>query len=280
MIGDAVDPQILPAAMAMDGAANNGTRMLGPLVGGALYQTLGPEGVYACGVVLFAAAFVVATTIKPTPTPATPPRLGLARLTEPFRQVRAALDYALARPDVRRILLVTIVFNVWAFPYTAMIPVIGRDTLGLAAGTVGALAAIEGLFALAGALVIAHLRRSFAYRRLYTGAVFGLLATILVVGLFTSIWTVPLGLAVGGLCAAGFAAMQSTLIYVVAPPAMRGRFLGLMTICIGAGLLGFANVGITAELVGATNALWIIALEGLVALVLVVRRWPELREQA
>jgi MFS family permease len=92
----------------------------------------------------------------------------------------------------------------------------------------------------------------------------------------TGLWILALGLAVGGLCASGFAAMQATLIYRLAPEALRGRLMGLLTICIGAGVLGFANVGLTAEFVGASNALWIIALEGLVVLTLVVRGWPEL----
>ena len=57
---------------------------------------------------------------------------------------------------------------------------------------------------------------------------------------------------------------------------MRGRLLGLMTICIGTGLIGFANVGFTAELFGASNAVWIIALQGLVPMLLIGWRWREL----
>ena len=54
---------------------------------------------------------------------------------------------------------------------------------------------------------------------------------------------------------------------------MRGRFLGLMTICIGAGVIGFANVGLTAEVFGAADALWIIALEGVIPMLLILRGW-------
>jgi MFS family permease len=276
MLGDVVDPPRLPRAMALDSAANNATRMMGPLLGGTIYQLMGAEGVYACGVVLYGAAIAVAAGLRtPAPSPAAA-AAARARLARPLAPVREAVVHALADRDIVRILLVTIVFNVWAFPYTTMVPVIGRDELGLAAGTLGLVASLEGLFALVGALLIARFRGRIAQRRLYVGAVFCLLASVLTIGVVTGLWILALGLAVGGLCASGFAAMQATLIYRLAPEALRGRLMGLLTICIGAGVLGFANVGLTAEFVGASNALWIIALEGLVVLTLVVRGWPEL----
>ena len=279
MVGDAVADERLTGAMALDGAANNATRMLGPLVGGVLYGAIGIEGVFVTSAVFYAVALAVAATLPGEHRPARG-TAAVAWLGEPFRQVAEAVRYALAHRDVLRILLVTIVFNVWGFPYMTMVPVIGREELGLAPGTVGAVTALEGLFALMGALMIARNRRSFGLRRLYVGAVLALFATTFTIGVVTGFWVLALGLAVGGLCASGFAAMQATLIYVVAPAAMRGRLLGLMTICIGAGVLGLANVGITAELVGASNALWIIALQGLVPLLLVSRRWPELWARA
>ena len=40
--------------------------------------------------------------------------------------------------DIRRILLVTIAFNVFALPFISMIPVIGSERLNLSAGWIGA----------------------------------------------------------------------------------------------------------------------------------------------
>ena len=51
---------------------------------------------------------------------------------------------------------------------------------------------------------------------------------VFVMGTVTGFWVLALGLAVGGLCTAVFAAMQATLIYMAAPEGMRGRVLGLM----------------------------------------------------
>ena len=79
-----------------------------------------------------------------------------------------------------------------------------------------------------------------------------------------------------GLAGACFTTMQSTLIYSVAPPEMRGRLFGVMTICIGSGLLGFANIGLMGEWFGGAAAIRIVAAEGMVPLLLIGLGWRQL----
>ena len=80
----------------------------------------------------------------------------------------------------------------------------------------------------------------------------------------------------GGLGAACFGAMQSTLIFFAATPRMRTRVMGVLVACIGAGPIGVLHVGLLAELMGAHQAVTVIALEGLVAIVISAIIWPEL----
>ncbi len=272
MLGDRVAPELLSRSMALDNATSNGTRALGPLIGGAMYEFLGLDGVFALGAALYALSILVSMTIQPT-TIMRAADVGLARLTAPIRGAWEAARYAARNRDVGIILLVTVVFNIWGFPYLAMIPVIGKDELGLDPSTVGAISALEGFFALVGALVLARITPPHLYRSLYLGGVTVLFIFILLMGLISGAWMLALGLSVGGFCTAGFAIMQSTLIYSVAPKEMTGRFLGLMTIAIGTGVIGFANIGLTAELAGASNALIIIGLEGLIPILALAWWW-------
>ena len=53
--------------------------------------------------------------------------------------------------------------------------------------------------------------------------------------------------------------------------------MGILSVCIGAGPLGVMHVGWLADLLGASMALTVISLEGLVAIVLLVIAVPELR---
>ena len=272
MIGDRVAPALLSRSMALDNATSNGTRALGPLIGGAMYEYLGLDGVFALGAALYALSILVSITIQPTDIARTAD-VGLARLAAPLKGAWEAARYAARNRDVGIILLVTVVFNIWGFPYLAMIPVIGKDELGLDPSTVGAISALEGLFALIGALVLARITPPHLYRILYLGGVAVLFVFIILIGSITGAWMLALGLSVGGFCTAGFAIMQSTLIYSVAPKAMTGRFLGLMTIAIGTGVIGFANIGLTAELVSASTALIIIGLEGLIPILALAWWW-------
>lgn len=272
LAADYVDGARLPGAMALDGATSNGMRAAGPLFGGALYGVVGIEGVFALAALCYLAALAIAFALPAVPGAAAAD----AGPFRPFSGAAEAARLAFRRRDVGRLLLVTVAFNIWGFPYLAMIPVIGRDDLGLSPGAVGAATALEGLFAFLGAMAMMRLRREGVFRAVYFGAVMLLFLTILAMGLATGFWTMLAGLALGGLCAACFAAMQSTLIYQVAPPDMRGRFFGLMTICIGAGVIGFANIGLTAEAFGAADALWITGAQGLIPLALIARGWTEL----
>jgi MFS family permease len=84
-----------------------------------------------------------------------------------------------------------------------------------------------------------------------------------------------------GCVQAGFAVMQSTLVYTAAPEPRRAEAMGLMTMCIGVSPLGFMAVGALAEHLGASMAILICALGGLIGVALT---WPLcracLREQA
>jgi MFS family permease len=279
IMADLVGAGVLARAMAVDGAASNGTRALGPIAGGALYQLVGTDGVFALSTALYLLALVAAAGL---PAPAAAPTAGrfLTRLLRPLRGAVEAARHAAGDPDARRILLVTIVFNIWGFPMLAMVPVLGRDPLELSASAVGALTSLEGLFAFLGSLALARFARPSARggRRLYFAAVALHLSMVGLIGLVGGVGGLAFGLAVAGAAAAAFSTMQSTLIWLVAPPEMRGRYLGLMTLCIGAGVIGFANIGLTAEWLGAADALKLSALQGLAALALIARGWRALHD--
>lgn len=272
MMGDVAGPGRLAPAMSLDSASNNFTRMLGPLIGGVLYQWLGTGGAFALTVVLYGLCVVLLLTLSPGAVS----RAGAERAVRILGDLREAFRFAAQNPDILRILGVTVVFNIWGFPFAAMIPVIGADELGLSPGGIGLLAALEGAGAFAGALIIAVRARAIGYRRLYYFGTVGFLVLVFAAGWMPSAMPMSATLFCIGLCAAGFTTMQSTLIYAVAPPEMRGRLFGLLVLCIGTGLIGFSNIGLMGEWFGGTAAIRIVAVEGLVPLVLIGIGWREL----
>jgi MFS family permease len=157
-----------------------------------------------------------------------------------------------------------------------MVPVLGKDDLEISAASIGAISSLEGASAFVGALMVARFIGPGGYRRCYYYSTCAYLAVVFVLGLVPSVPLLAGCLVAAGLAGAGFATMQSTLIYQAAPADMRGRMFGLVTICIGSGLIGFANIGLLAEYFGTADALWIMALQGVIPTVLIGLAWPQL----
>ncbi len=275
MLGDIAGIKRIVPAMSLDSATNNATRMMGPLFGGVLYQWLGPSGAFALSAIMYAFCILLLLGLF-IPKEAIDTKQAESRILRDFKEV---FSFIFGNRDILRILLVTIVFNVWGFPFISMIPVVGRDVLEISAGWIGVLAALEGAGAFLGSLIIAMGIIRLSFRRLYY---FGMLGYLLFA--FTAGWmvsTLPMGIALFlvGLMAAGFSTMQSTLIYTIAPPEMRGRLFGVLVICIGTGLIGFANMGLMGELYGGSMAMRIVAAEGLIPLLLIGLGWRQLRQK-
>ena len=154
---------------------------------------------------------------------------------------RIAEGLALVRSDKRLIgvLVVTVIFNIFGWPFTGMIPVIGRDRLNLGPEGVGLLATMDGIGAFVGVLLAALWLTPRWYGQTYLGCVACYLIAVMMFALVQSPALAGAALLVTGLAGAGFATMQATLVYLAAPPDMRSRLLGVLTVCIGTGPIRF-----------------------------------------
>jgi MFS family permease len=272
ILGDIAGMERIGPAMSLDSATSNATRMLAPFVGGFLYAGLGASGAFALSAGLYLAGAILILCVAP----AVASGIGRLQSAGALRDLREALAFVARDGDVMRILLLTVVFNLWGFPVLSMIPVIGRDELLLSAEWIGVLAALEGGGAFLGALLIAVRVRPTAFRRLYYFSILAYLLFAFLAGWMGEAVPLAVVLLCLGLAGAGFSTMQGTLIYSVAPPHMRGRLFGVLVLCIGTGLIGFCNAGLMGEWFGGSAAMWIVAAEGMVPLVLIGLGWRQL----
>jgi MFS family permease len=270
MSGEIAGVDRLGAAMALESATSNATRMLGPALGGLLLETLGLAGAYLLGAGLYLVSIVLAMRLRYRSTRFEgQARNILITLREGWRFVRA-------RRVIVGALMVTVVVNFWGFAYITMVPVIGERVLGLSAFPIGVLMSIEGLGALLGALLVGPFSRPRAYTRLYLVSSFVFLLSVLGFALSAQF---PLSLLLNLICGvslAGFSVMQATIMFLAARPEMRSRVMGVLTVAIGAGPLGMLHLGWLADWLGAAAAVQIMAAEGLIALTLIALIWPEM----
>jgi MFS family permease len=267
MIGEVVGPDRMSAAMSVDVGANNASRMLGPTLGGVLLATVGIGGAFVVSVICYLAAVAAAVRIRHrNPMRPAAATTVLERMIEGFMLVRR---------DRRLVgmLLITVIYNTFGWPFTSMIPVIGQDNLGLGAVGIGVLASMDGVGAFCGAVAIALLAKPKVFARLYVGGVMMYLLMLPVFALASHPLLAGAVLLVTGLANAGFSIMQATLVYLAAPPEMRSRIFGVLSVCVGVGMIGFIHLGMLAGLIGASWATAAIGLEGILAMLLTRRFW-------
>ena len=269
MIGEIVGPERMGTAMSLDVGANNASRMVGPVVGGLLLAGPGIQGAFVLSVLLYSTALVAVLTVRSRIPRAAGSGAVLARIGE---------GLALVRTDKRLVgvLVVTVIYNVFAWPFTSMIPVIGRDRLFLGPEGIGLLATMDGIGAFFGALLLTLWLTARWYARAYLG---GVIAYMIAVVMFASVQSPLLAgaaLLLTGVAGAAFATMQATLVYLASPADMRSRILGVLTVCIGTGPIGFVWLGWLADRIGSHHATAVTGVLGLVAMAATWRWWKEI----
>ena len=230
--------------------------MIGPALGGVLIETTGLYGVYALGALLYLACVALVLPVAYRSAGAVAGASLLAMLRDAWR-------FAKAERLIVGTLAVTLIVNLWGFAYITMVPVIGERVLGLSPALIGALMSTEGLGAVIGALLVARYDRPRQYTRIYTASSAAFLLGVLAFALST--WF-PLSVALMLFCGigiAGFAVMQTTIVFLAAPAAVRSRVMGLLTVAIGGGPIGMLYVGVLADSLGAANAVACLAIQGL-----------------
>jgi MFS family permease len=270
MIGEVVGAERISAAMAIDVGANNASQIVGPALGGALLANFGIAGAFTVSVLGHLVALAAALRVRHR-NPASP-----AGSQGVIGRMIAGLMLVRRERRLGATLVITVIYNVFGWPFTSMVPVIGQGTLGLGAAGVGLLASMSGVGSFFGAVAIALLVRPPFFARLYLGAV---IAYLLLVPLFA---LAPLPILAGavllltGLANAGFSVMQATLVLLAAPAELRSCVFGVLSVGIGIGLIGFLHVGLLAAAIGAPSAIVATGIEGLLALWLTRRWWRPL----
>jgi len=251
MIGEVVDPDRVGRAISLESGTSAGSRILGPVVGGTLFATIGPQGGFMVGVVLYTFAFLVAISMRYQPPQVEAVRSGA------FQQIREGVKYIRGSRLMVGVLVVTLLMNMFGFPYVSQQPVVAREDLMVNDVLVGALQSIEGLGSFIGAALIVAFARPKHYTRIYLYGSLLFLVSILVFSRSEWYWASFVTVFFGGFGMASFAAMQSAIMIYAASPAMRARVMGSVAMFIGLGPIGQINIGLLADLIDPRTAILI-----------------------
>ena len=257
MVGEVAGPHRIANAIALDSATSAATRMIGPVLGGLAFETLHMSGAYTLtALVQFGGAFAMAGLVHPQITR----RLNLARIPA---EIAEGLAFARTKPTIMLVFGITIVTNAFGFAYSGLVAPLGLAAFDVSPALVGLLAAGEPLGALLGGALIAAGFLRMDRRLAFAGGAALFMAALIVMALSPSFWLAFAVLVIGGFGTAGFGNMQSTLMLTEAPPEMRSRLMGIVTVCIGTGPLGILAAGAISDQIGPRGAVIVMAALGL-----------------
>jgi MFS family permease len=265
MLDDRAD---LSNAIALNSIMVNGSRIVGPAVGGALVAAVGEGWCFALDAVSYLAVIgsLVAMHV-PRREPAPAAELITAQLAAGYRYVRSFAP-------IRTALLLIAAVSMFGVPHSVLMPVMASDILGGGSYTLGMLIASFGLGALTGAVYLASrstvvgLGRAIAFSTLMYGA--GLVAFALSRSLYLSM---PLLLLAGTGYMTAIAA-SNTFIQTLVQEDLRGRVMAFYTMAfLGTTPIGSLVAGAVAEQVGAPVT---IAGGGILCIVTSVWFWRQL----
>jgi MFS family permease len=269
IVPEVVSRAQLPAALGLNGVSMNASRILGPLIAGALIASAGSEWVFALNAVL---SLVSAVVISRWQREHKPHPLGRERLGS---AIRIGLQYVGQSRHLQGVLVRISIFFFSSTALTALLPLVARGLQGGGAGTFTLLLACMGAGAIVATMFLPQMRRRLAGNELALCGAAVQSVAMLVIAFTPYIW-----LAVPAMLCAGAAWITTANSLSVSaqmglPNWVRARGMSMYQMAImGASALGAAVWGQVATVGSVQISLIAGALVGVCAMALANRLMP------
>lgn len=268
LVPDLVPVHQLSAALTLNALAMNLTRVVGPLIAGAMIAMLGSAAVFAANALmaLVACALVLGARVPqagPAPVRRVHPPLAAA--------IAEGVRYTVRTPQLRAIVLRAFVFFVQTIGLVALMPLLARR-LGDDATLYTAMLAAAGAGAVLVALALPRLPSVRPRGRVVDASVLAYALATVVAVLASSLWLVLPALALSGAAWLSGVNTLTMSAQLLLPPALRARGMAIYQMSImGASAGGAALWGALASRSSVATALVASALLGLALLPLTRR---------
>ena len=246
---DSVVPERIPNAVALISAAMNLALIIGPILGGLLFDVFGPEGAYVMVASVYVLSGSLTFLIGET-------RVTIAKKGESvFSLVAEGLRYVKGNQLLWSALFVAVIFNITGFSFhTTLVPIFAKDVLGQDSFGLGILISTFGIGGLVGSMFwasISNVKHTGIFCFL---AVIGWHSTMIVFAASTNFYLSIGILAVTGMMFSSSLVLVLTVLMKTGLPEFRGRLMGLRTLAIYAHAFGSLGAGAIAGVWGAPSA--------------------------
>ncbi|MEC7919375.1 MAG: MFS transporter [Chloroflexota bacterium] len=265
LLSEIVDKRLYPSAIGLDMTSSNIARVIGPILAGIVLQQVSLFPIYLFGTAMFLMAFIACTKVEAKRIIKEENSNSLSLL---FNDLIEGIKYIFTSRILITVLVVTIIMNFLVFTYQSQLTVLVQTNLSDLPIILGVLAALEGVGATLGTLMIANFPMKRGMMIFLSGSfLFGIciIAFVFSKVLFVSI----LLMIIGGFGMAGFGTLQSILIISSSDQKIRGRVLGILAITIGTQPIGAFLLGYYSREYGSVNAVKISVLIAMILLIAV-----------
>jgi len=244
MIEDRAD---LPNAIALNSTMVNGSRIIGPSIGGIIIALVGEGWCFMIDAISYVAVIASLVAMR---VDATAPRTSTESVMD---ELRTGFRYVTGFPPVRTVLILLAIVSAMGMPYSVLMPVIASQVLHGGPHTLGFLMTASGLGAVAGALYLASRSTVLGLGKVMVVSTLAFGVGIIGFGLARSLWVALLLLPIAG---AGFMiemASTNTILQTITEERLRGRVMAFYTMAfLGTAPLGSLLAGVIADRIGAS----------------------------
>jgi MFS family permease len=250
----------LANAIALNSSMVNGSRIIGPSIGGILIAAVGEGWCFMADAISY--LFVIASLLMMRV-----PR-SKARHAETeahmLEELRTGFQYVVGSIPIRTSLIVLSIVSAMGMPYTVLMPAIAATVLRGGPNTLGILMTASGVGALAGALYLASRRTVVGLGRVMLVATLAFGGAMVGFAFARTLWLSMLLLPLVG---AGFMvqlAATNTVLQTIVEDRLRGRVMAFYTMAFfGTAPIGSLVAGVAAARIGTE---WTLAISGILSI--------------
>ncbi|MET0364791.1 MAG: MFS transporter [Sphingobium sp.] len=233
-IREQVEPEQLPAAVALGSISYNIARSFGPALGGVIVVAWGAKAAFNVTAVSYIPLFLTFWLWKRAHVPS---RLPPERID---RAILSGMRYAVHSPPIRRVLIRAFLFGLATASYSALGALIAKDLLHGDASTYGLLLGASGIGAVVGALLIGPIRdRIGTENAIRWCAAFSAL-TLAIMGISGNLWITAFAFFIAGGGNILTVSLMNVAVQLSAPRWVTARALSLFTSALTGGIAGGA----------------------------------------
>ena len=263
----------LPNAIALNSSMVNGSRIIGPSIGGVLIAAFGEGWCFMIDAVSYLA--VIASLLAMTVDRRTRERPAARAIDE----LRDGFQYVTSFPPMWSALALLALVATMGMPYAVLMPAIAANVLHGGPHTLGFLMTASGVGALAGALYLASRSSVVGLGRVMVASTCLFGASLIAFGLSRHLW---LSLALLPFVGAGMMiemAATNTILQTIVEERLRGRVMAFYAMSVlGTAPIGSLIGGVVADRIGAPATIMLGGAACLLAALWFARRLPRLRD--